>query len=438
MGRSFCFNSLTANYLILDRNTYKWLIYKTKNLNKANNKKLTIKEKNILKSLIKNDLLISKKGEDVKKISRQRKYHKSVLRKKKKLIFLGFCMTDNCNFRCSYCIKKKCNSSNKKKTYLRFKTAKKRIDQFIELAIKNKIKKVTIAFGGGEPLLNFSVLKKIVNYAKEKSKEKVFIDFEITTNSALLNEKIIKFLALNKFDVGVSLDGLRKSNLGRKYKDGTETFKDVLRSLKLIMKEINSKKITIGSVIHNQNVGLIRNNFLDFIKNLGIKKVCIEPDMVGFIKCNYDKLLKNVINLYSYGSRIGLEVTGYWQKPFKNLIFKKNIASCPSFAGTAITIDVMGQIRPCIYLNEYKTSKEIKDIFSGNYIDFIEKNWTCNISQCKNCELEGACMGGCYLTRKIGDSKIFKLRCRLFKDMTKFLIKEMLKENYSQIKKELK
>jgi len=441
----FCFNSLTGAYLLLAKSTYDWLRkITTKKIKKkiVSNKK----EKEILKLLLSNDILsFNEKGDKIlKKVSERKELYEKKLKKEKIINFIGFCVTDNCNFKCSYCMKRKYSLLQKDnvKNVLKWSIAKKRLDEFFKIILNNKTKTATIAFGGGEPLLQFGLIRKIVNYSnKIKKRINTKITFNITTNGSLINNEIAKFIALNKFDVGLSMDGTKEVNdISRKYTNNLGTFDDIFNGLKLLIKNVDKKKITISTVIFSKNIGLIKNDFLEFIKKLGIKKVCIESDIVNSINKNkYKKLFKNIVNLYKYGNKIGLEVTGHWEKPFKNILGRNPIAACLPLSGKAVTIDTLGRIKPCIYSNEAILTGKLENIFNKkNYLNFLRKTWIGNIKECKNCILEGFCLGGCYLSRVTGDSKVFEYRCLLFKDMTKFLIREWLKNNYNKIKKRLK
>ena len=119
--------------------------------------------------------------------------------------------TEDCNLRCKYCVysdfyKDKKPYSSKR---MDLSTAIKAVDMLIEYHDK-KIKRgyndrVKINFYGGEPLLNYKMIKSIVEYIKTTNLKNV--DYLITTNGTTLNDEIIDFLACNKFLVAFSLDG---------------------------------------------------------------------------------------------------------------------------------------------------------------------------------------------------------------------------------------
>ncbi len=102
-------------------------------------------------------------------------------------------LTNNCNLDCTYCYfsgsyPKYTSKGNK---FMKFETAKKAIDLLYDNSDKQQ-NKITISFYGGEPLLNFALIKDVVDYAKERLKEKE-IEFGIVTNGTLLNKEIMGY-----------------------------------------------------------------------------------------------------------------------------------------------------------------------------------------------------------------------------------------------------
>jgi len=442
----FCFNSLCGKYAIVDKNSYSFLVsLKNKYFSISDLKKISGQEniKELLKEYIDCGILI-KNEENYRDfiIKRNEKFLKELVRKNK-IFFIGFCTTDKCNFNCTYCIKKKCDSlyNKKNQNILRWDKAKNILDQFFETISYSKRKKITIGFTGGEPLLNFKVIKKIVDYTKKNLGEYKKIGFTITTNGSFIDNKIARFLVKNNFVIGISLDGIEKANnLSRKYKNSEGTFKDIIKGIKNLSKftNVNNKeKIAISTCLSKDNFEFIDKNFLKMIKKLGVKRINLEADLVEMPRKDCDKITRKLFNLYKYGKSIGITIYGYWSKPF--FTFLKNqispVAFCAPLRGEAIAINADGSIQPCVYINELKLScnklEKINKIV--RYKEFLTKEWKGNLKECKGCFIEGLCLGGCYVSRS-KSRKIFNYRCKLNKKMTKLLIHDFLKENYDKIK----
>ena len=113
-------------------------------------------------------------------------------------------VTQYCNLNCIYCYGH--GGEYGKKGAMEEKTAFQAVDWLIEKS--EKYMDLSISFFGGEPLLNYELIKKVVSYSKKKGKEKnKRFKYSITTNGTLLNDKIINYFKENKFSVVFSFDG---------------------------------------------------------------------------------------------------------------------------------------------------------------------------------------------------------------------------------------
>ena len=140
-------------------------------------------------------------------------------------------ITQQCNLRCSYCTYSgnyyNRGHSDKKMT---FEVARKAIDFYFEHSREKDVR--TIAFYGGEPLFEFSLLKKCVEYAESKTKDKELF-FYLTTNGTLLTEQIISYLREHRVNVTVSLDGYKEAHdSNRKEKNGEGSFDLIMDNLR--------------------------------------------------------------------------------------------------------------------------------------------------------------------------------------------------------------
>ena len=146
-------------------------------------------------------------------------------------------ITHMCNLNCEYC--------SYGKHYHRYRShGNKTIDVSVaEQAIKHYLNIPqsggTITFYGGEPLLEFDLIRHLVLFAEAyyHSIGKEQLSFSITTNGTLLSDEIIHFLVEHKFSIFVSIDGDREShNQYRRYKaDGRGSFDDIEKNLRRFM-----------------------------------------------------------------------------------------------------------------------------------------------------------------------------------------------------------
>lgn len=134
-------------------------------------------------------------------------------------------ITESCNFACTYCY----GAYGEKNGSMTFDTAKHAVDLAFELGIKD------IVFFGGEPLLNFALIKDVVAYIDTLQIEDVRL--RITTNGSLVNEEIAQFFVAHDIDVSVSMDGdVKSQNETRVLKGGASSYQQVLNGIEILKK----------------------------------------------------------------------------------------------------------------------------------------------------------------------------------------------------------
>ena len=119
----------------------------------------------------------------------------------------SICVTHNCNLNCIYCYQK--HDKNSKMT---FNTAKKVIDWIFQNVPENRCG-IEINIIGGEPLLEFELIKQMVDYTKSINPKEPYL-YYATTNGTLLTEDLKTWFVKNReyFWLGISLDGDRETH----------------------------------------------------------------------------------------------------------------------------------------------------------------------------------------------------------------------------------
>jgi uncharacterized protein len=143
-------------------------------------------------------------------------------------------ITNQCNFRCRYCIYsgRYQQQRNHENVFMKKETAEKAVEFFFK---NNKNKDdLIIGFYGGEPLLNFDVVKAAMGKGVELGKEKN-LDFAITTNGYLLNKHIAEILREYNAKIYVSYDGPENiQDNWRRTEDNRGSSKKILENLSRI------------------------------------------------------------------------------------------------------------------------------------------------------------------------------------------------------------
>ncbi len=228
-------------------------------------------------------------------------YSKKIF-KKKKSIFFGpslhiLVTTLRCNHKCVYC---QASSASIKKVSLdmNLATAKQIVD-FI-FGVPNKF--VAIEFQGGEPLINWSVVKFVAEYVKEKNKyEKKHLELRLVSNFSLMTERILNYCFENNISLCTSLDGPEKvHNENRRFIGGNsysltiKWLKKALRKYALLEKKKKEKKYWYqpGALVTvtKFSLGYPKEIVNEYLK-LGLESIFLRPlTPIGMAAKNWNNI----------------------------------------------------------------------------------------------------------------------------------------------------
>ena len=165
-------------------------------------------------------------------------------------------LTQECNFRCSYCPYTSNTGSQRvhSKEKMSLETLKKAID-FLEKHSCDS-KNINIGFYGGEPLIEYKMIQETISYAEKKFILKN-LSFNMTTNGSLLTRDKIEYFSKHNIDITISLDGIKEINDKNRVfalsKKGT--FDCVMKNLKVIMDDFKdfASHVLINMVVDPSN-----------------------------------------------------------------------------------------------------------------------------------------------------------------------------------------
>lgn len=256
-----------------------------------------------------------------------------------KLSHITFEVTQNCNLRCLYCV----NNNNYffergfSKQSMELEIAKKGLNFFYSKIKDRKDKEISLGFYGGEPLLAFDTIQRIVEYSRKLFKEWV-LKFKITTNGTLLSAEMINFFISNWFSVTVSLDGPQSIHDAKRiFKNGKGTFDRIWKNLQKI-DEIDSnyfkKKVHFSSVYSKD---LPIKERIDFFKhNPLIKDNIGVSSFVNFMHSNYYRK-------YAYDSEKFWDELNDVINSVKGIVYRKGkLNSSESFFDKMTRLDTLG------------------------------------------------------------------------------------------------
>ena len=344
-------------------------------------------------------------------------------------------ISNACNMACRYCYIDPENSG-----HMSWQTAKKALTLFFDLQKKYRKKESQIRFFGGEPLLNWDVMEKVFGYVNE-IRDDIKVEYILNTNGTIITEQIAGVLASNNVNLSISLDGLSEiHDTFRPFKSGEGSFSKIDKNVDLLI-NFDCKialSATIGDHNYNRLDNLIayvahKNSRFNCAISLYLQNMCMESkqglDTVPAVK--KVTAVRNSI-LYALKKRVDVGF-GMIMFPFNALVdLKPGGVYCNTAAGEEICIDPEGDIYPCgtlkIKLGNIETFNNIFQ--TAEYLDLI-KRVTGSVSQCRGCDIEAFCAGGC-VADAYQDKNIFlpAKNCKCERHFFKSMVKAYLNGTY--------
>lgn len=408
LDETFLYDTNTNEVISISRDLYK-------HLKKANESTLLSNPTEIkseIEKLISKSYLDSNKPSVIK--HPQTYFIKSLLGNLKKITLQ---VTQACNFKCRYCGYAGENYLNRHHNgqSMTWDVAQNAIDFFIANSINTSV--VYVGFYGGEPLLELELIKKCIEYIEQKLYGKK-IEYYITSNGSLINEKVVELVNRYPIHLTISLDGPKEMhNKNRRYAmNGGSTYDDVIEAIRYLKNNVSDykNKVTINSVIDQQenyytyysyfntenavsdifhSENLIDDSRLN--RNISISNNYLIPYTRQTIN-SYIKLLSEEYSTdaVTYSILKDIEELSDRFTPTDKLsdTFHHAGPCVPGYNRLFVTVD--GTLFPCEKCSENSKALKIGDIFNGYDYSAIEEilniGWLTE-EQCKNCVIMRHC-----------------------------------------------
>lgn len=203
-------------------------------------------------------------------------------------------VTARCNFICDYC---HASSAALEQDHvdMNWKVAKKTVD----IIFSSPSPVLKIEFQGGEPLLNWSIVKEIVQYSEFLNRfAKRQLEFVICTNLTLLTDEMIVFIKEHKIIISTSLDGPRNiQNYHRKTREGYNGYDVFIKNLQRL----------------RQSLGFNYGSALLTITKTNLNKL---PEVIDhYVELGFDGVFLRALNPYGFANK-NMEQLGYSMEEF--------------------------------------------------------------------------------------------------------------------------
>jgi len=318
-------------------------------------------------------------------------------------------MAHTCNLRCKYCFAGDGEYSGGTKL-MPFRVAKKAVD--LLLSKSGTKKNVEVDFFGGEPMLNFDVVKQTVAYAfKEQCKYDKQVHFTITTNGTILDEEQLEFINENMDNVVISVDGRKHvHDRFRLYPNGNGSYDVTIENAKKIIAGRNGKSYFVRGTFTRENLDF--SNDVKHLASLGFRDISIEPVTGGEFDLN-DNELEVVLEEYERFSKDYAKQDDYAFYHFNISLYKspciyKRITACGAgFEYGAVTPD--GDIFACHRLagvEQFRMGTINDTDFDRDLAEKMSHNNVENMEKCRTCWAKYFCSGGCPATAYFASGSI--------------------------------
>ncbi len=311
-----------------------------------------------------------------------------------------------CNLSCKYCFAEEGLYHGKKAELMPYEVGKQALDFLV--ANSGNRRNLEVDFFGGEPLLNFQVVKDLVAYGREleKNHDKHF-RFTLTTNGVLLNDEIMEFANREMDNVVLSIDGRKEiHDLMRPFQRGDGSYDIILPKFQKFAESRGQQKYYAR--------GTFTRNNLDFaedvlhLADLGFKQISVEP-VVAQPTDDYALREEDLPALFDEYDKLAAEMVKRHgtDKEFNFFHFMidleggpcvyKRLSGCGS--GTEyMAVTPSGELYPC---HQFVGTEGFKmgDVWKGIENTELQCQFKgCNVYSrpaCKDCFAKFYCSGGC-------------------------------------------
>ncbi len=352
------------------------------------------------------------------------------LKKRSEGIVKALCLhvAHSCNLNCEYCFASQGRYSGER-ALMSFETGRRALDFLIEHSGSRR--NLEVDFFGGEPLMNWQVVKDLVRYARsvEKQHNKNF-RFTITTNGMLINDEVIEFSNREMSNVVLSLDG--RQEIHDRYRvdyEGKGSWDRIVPKFQEFVKRRGDKSYYIRGTFTHANPDFLKD--IETMLDLGFTELSMEPvvaaeddpaaltqEDICIVKEQYEKLALLMLDREKEG------------RPFKFYHYMidlkdgpcvyKRISGCGS--GTEyMAVTPRGDLYPC---HQFVGDEKFRlgDVWNGvTNTEKTDEFRACNVysrQECRECWARLYCSGGCAANAYHASGSvngIYEKGCELFK-----------------------
>ncbi len=312
----------------------------------------------------------------------------------------------DCNLRCAYCFAEE-GEYHGRRALMSYEVGKQALDYLIAHS-GNRVN-LEVDFFGGEPTMNFDVVKQLVAYGRSKEKEhnKKF-RFTLTTNGVLLNDDILEFANKEMGNLVLSIDGRKEiqDKMRPTANKNVSSYDIIVPKFQKAAESRNQTNYYVRGTYTHYNTDFAEDVL--HLHDLGFEQISVEPvvcdpkepyalteEDVPKLLEQYDYLAKEIIKRRKEGRFINffhfmIDLEG-------GPCIAKRLSGCGS-GSEYISVTPWGDIYPC---HQFVGEEDflLGNVYEGiKRTDIVEKFTRCNVyskPECKECFAKFYCSGGC-------------------------------------------
>ncbi|MBO5145918.1 MAG: thioether cross-link-forming SCIFF peptide maturase [Lachnospiraceae bacterium] len=335
-------------------------------------------------------------------------YEKSIgAFKNRETVVKALCLhiAHDCNLKCRYCFAEE-GEYHGRRALMSYEVGKKALDFLV--ANSGSRVNLEVDFFGGEPLMNWQVVKDLVAYGRslEKPHNKKF-RFTLTTNGVLLNDDIIEFANKEMANIVLSVDGRKEVNdKMRPLAGGQGSYDIIMPKFKKVAESRNQTNYYVRGTFTHFNKDFAAD--VCHLADMGFQQISVEPVVapenedyalveadIPELLAEYDKLAAEMIKRHKEGR--GFNFFHFMIDLKGGPCVYKRLSGCGS--GTEyLAVTPWGDFYPC---HQFVGQEQflMGNVDTGiTNTDIREEFKACNVyskEKCKNCFAKFYCSGGC-------------------------------------------
>ncbi len=348
--------------------------------------------------------------------------------KKRPTVVKALCLhiAHDCNLACRYCFAEE-GEYHGRRALMSYETGKAALDFLI--ANSGSRRNLEVDFFGGEPLMNFEVVKQLVAYGREQEKlhDKHF-RFTLTTNGVLLNDDIMEFANREMDNVVLSIDGRKEvHDHMRPFRKGAGSYDLIVPKFQKLVQNRGTKDYYVRATFTKYNL-----DFTDDIlamRDLGFVQLSAEP-VVTDPSMPYAINEEDLPRVFSEYDKLCDVMANRTEDKFNFFHFMVDLNAGPcaikrlrgcGCGNDYVAVEPHGDIYPChqfVGIEQWKMGNLYDGTFNDDIKTYFSKVHVYSKEGCRSCWAKFFCSGGCNANSFIyeGDvKKPYKIACEMQK-----------------------